>query len=134
MDVQLMASTALKPSELSEIAKLSGMEKAATFMLALGQEFGGAIWEQLTDDEIKELSTAISLLGSVKAQTVEKLFIVFAAEVSAVGSLHRTIIEGDIARRSSTANHGGNSWPCGPHDVGQVRQCERRCPCCLFKE
>ncbi|HLU91259.1 MAG TPA: flagellar motor switch protein FliG, partial [Pedomonas sp.] len=59
--------------DLAEISRMSGMEKAATFMLALGQEHGKAIWEQLTDDEVKDLSAAMSQLGTIKAATVEKL-------------------------------------------------------------
>jgi len=74
--------------DLAEISRMSGMEKAATFMLALGQEHGKAIWEQLTDDEVKDLSAAMSQLGTIKAATVEKLFIHFAAQVSSIGSLY----------------------------------------------
>ncbi|WP_310593373.1 flagellar motor switch protein FliG [Pedomonas mirosovicensis] len=73
---------------MEDISRLSGMEKAATFMLALGQEHGRPIWEQLTDDEVKELSAAMSQLGTIKATIVEKLFIHFAAQVSSVGSLY----------------------------------------------
>ncbi|WP_342776801.1 hypothetical protein [Hankyongella ginsenosidimutans] len=52
--------------DMEEINKMSGLEKAATFMLALGQEHGKPVWELLTEDEVKELSQAISLLGAVK--------------------------------------------------------------------
>jgi flagellar motor switch protein FliG len=68
--------------------KLTGLERAAALMLALGQEFGKPIWELLSEDEVKELSLAMSLLGSVRADIVEKLFVEFAAQVSSVGSLH----------------------------------------------
>jgi len=83
-----MSALAIKPADLNELNKLTGVEKAAIFMLSLGQEYGAAIWEQLSDDEIKELSTAISLLGTVSATVVENLFIMFATQVSSVGSLH----------------------------------------------
>ena len=76
------------PADMQEIKKMAGMEKAAVFMLALGQELGRPIWEQMSEDEVKELSTAISLLGTVKADMVEKLFVHFASEVSSVGTLH----------------------------------------------
>lgn len=74
--------------DLAEINRMTGMEKAATFMLALGQEYGKIIWEQLSEDEVKELSSAMSLLGTVKSGTVEKLFVHFASQVSSVGSLY----------------------------------------------
>ncbi|MEM8826264.1 MAG: flagellar motor switch protein FliG [Pseudomonadota bacterium] len=67
---------------------LSGMERAATMMMALGREHGRAIWQELSDDEIRELSAAMAKLGSVEATTVESLFVDFAAEVSNVSSLH----------------------------------------------
>jgi flagellar motor switch protein FliG len=46
---------------------MTGTEKAAVLMLSLGQEFGRPIWEQLSDEEVKDLSAAMSTLGSVKA-------------------------------------------------------------------
>jgi flagellar motor switch protein FliG len=76
------------PAHVPELNKMSGLERAATFMLALGQEHGRPIWEQLSEDEVKELSTAMSILGTIKAPVVEKLFVQFASEVSTVGSLH----------------------------------------------
>jgi flagellar motor switch protein FliG len=79
-------STAL--ANIPELNKMKGLEKAAAFMLALGQDYGRPIWEQLSDDEVKELSTAMSLLGTIKAQVVEKLFVQFASDVATVGSLH----------------------------------------------
>lgn len=73
--------------EQEELARLSGYEKAAAFMLAIGEEYGRPIWEQLADDEVRELSVAMSNLGQVKANTVETLFGGFAQEVTSVGSL-----------------------------------------------
>ena len=74
--------------DMAEINKMTGIQKAATFMLSLGEEMGKPIWEQLTEDEVKELGGAISLLGTVEAKTVEKLFVHFASEVSTIGTLH----------------------------------------------
>ncbi len=56
-------------------------------MIALGEEHGAMIWELLDDEEIKELSLAMSSLGTVDAQVVEELFLEFANGVSSVGSL-----------------------------------------------
>jgi flagellar motor switch protein FliG len=68
--------------------RMSGLERAASLMLALGNQFGQSIWSQLSDEEVKELSSAMSNLGTVKAPTVENLFVQFAAQVSSVGNLH----------------------------------------------
>ena len=71
-----------------DLTRMTGPEKAAAFMLAIGEEFGKNIWGQLNDEEVKELSSAMSNLGQVAAKTVEKIFIEFATEVSTVGSLN----------------------------------------------
>jgi flagellar motor switch protein FliG len=64
------------------------MEKAATLMMALGNSYGSDIWSQLSDEEVKELSTAMSNLGPIQALQVEQLFVEFASQVSSIGSLH----------------------------------------------
>ncbi len=56
-------------------------------MIALGEDHGAMIWELLDDEEIKELSLAMSSLGTVEADVVEELFLEFANGVSSVGSL-----------------------------------------------
>jgi flagellar motor switch protein FliG len=73
---------------MSDLTELPGPKKAAAFMLAVGEDHGRAIWEALSDDEIKELSQHMSNLGSVGSDDVENLFIEFASEVSNVGSLN----------------------------------------------
>ncbi len=70
-----------------DINSLTGPNKAAAFMLALGEEHGRTIWSLLAEDEVKELSSAMSSLGRVDAKTVEELFLDFAEQVSSVGSL-----------------------------------------------
>ncbi|WP_262694817.1 flagellar motor switch protein FliG [Kordiimonas aquimaris] len=71
-----------------EAGKLSGSEKAAAFMLAIGEDYGRGIWEKLTDDEVKELSQHMSTLGALNANDVENVFVEFASQVSTVGSLN----------------------------------------------
>ncbi|WP_231727295.1 flagellar motor switch protein FliG [Kordiimonas lipolytica] len=67
---------------------MSGAQKAAAFMLAIGDEHGRNIWEGLSEDEIKELSQHMSTLGTVAAADVEELFVEFASKVSTVGNLN----------------------------------------------
>ncbi len=74
--------------EPPELKKFSGMQRAAALMLALGKEHGAPIWEQLSVDEIKELSSCISQLGRVPAAVVEHLLVQFSGEVSSMTSLH----------------------------------------------
>jgi flagellar motor switch protein FliG len=71
-----------------DLSRLSGLERAAILMLALGREHGEAIWAQLTEDEIKELSSSMAKLGTVSASLVERLFVDFSGQVSNVASLH----------------------------------------------
>ncbi|MCB2091740.1 MAG: flagellar motor switch protein FliG [Alphaproteobacteria bacterium] len=72
---------------MTRIQDLNSYDKAAALMIALGEEHGRIIWSLLDDEEIKELSLAMSSLGTVEAQVVEELFLEFANGVSSVGSL-----------------------------------------------
>jgi len=74
--------------EPPELKKYSGIQRAAALMLALGKEHGAPIWEQLSTDEIKELSSCISQLGRVPASAVEHLLVQFSGEVASMASLH----------------------------------------------
>lgn len=82
--MNMMASIA----EPIEISRYTGIQKAAALMLALGQEHGAPIWEQLSIDEIKELSAAIAQLGRVPAVVIEHLLRLFSSEVTGLTNLH----------------------------------------------
>lgn len=75
-------------AEPPELKKYSGPQRAAALMLALGKEHGAPIWEQLSVDEIKELSSSISQLGRVPASVVEHLLVQFSGEISSMATLH----------------------------------------------
>ncbi|KAB2880901.1 MAG: flagellar motor switch protein FliG [Pseudorhodoplanes sp.] len=66
---------------------LSGPERAAVLMLALGEQYGGKIWGLLDDDELRQLSIVMSTLGTVDAPQVEALLLEFVGRLSASGSL-----------------------------------------------
>ncbi|MES1155536.1 MAG: flagellar motor switch protein FliG, partial [Pseudorhodoplanes sp.] len=66
---------------------LSGPERAAVIMLALGEQYGGKIWSLLDDDELRQLSIVMSTLGTVDATQVENLLLEFVGRLSASGSL-----------------------------------------------
>ena len=66
---------------------MSGQEKAAVFMLSLDTEHSTQIFNLMEDEEIKELSMAMANLGAIDSGVVEKLFVEFADQLSATGSL-----------------------------------------------
>ncbi|HEX9568996.1 MAG TPA: flagellar motor switch protein FliG, partial [Rhodospirillales bacterium] len=61
---------------------LSGPQKAAIFMLSLGQKHSAKLFERMDDEEIRELSQAMSSLGSISSNIVERLFVEFADQLS----------------------------------------------------
>jgi flagellar motor switch protein FliG len=65
---------------------MKGAEKAAVFLLALGDGHA-EIWEHLEDDEIKEISHAMSMLGNVQAAAVEELVVEFIGRISNTGAV-----------------------------------------------
>jgi flagellar motor switch protein FliG len=56
-------------------------------MLALGDEYGGKIWELLDDDELRQLSITMSTLGTIESDLVEGLLLEFVSRLSATGAL-----------------------------------------------
>jgi flagellar motor switch protein FliG len=66
---------------------LTGPEKAAVLMLALGEDHGAPLWRLMDDDEIKEISSAMATLGRVNSTLVERVFVEFASSMTASGSL-----------------------------------------------
>jgi flagellar motor switch protein FliG len=67
---------------------LSGPEKAAVLMLALGEERAGPLLPRLDSEEIRDLSQAMVMLGTIESNTVERIFVEFADNLSSTGSLH----------------------------------------------
>src|SRR5579871_6695919 len=70
-----------------DIRTLTGPEKAAILMLALGEEHTARLFSLMDDEEIKEISQTMANLGTVSANMVERLFLEFAEHISATGSL-----------------------------------------------
>ena len=70
-----------------DFRSLSGPQKAGIFMLSIGPTQSGAIFERMDDEEIRELSQAMSSLGSVSSNIVERLFVEFADQLSSAGGL-----------------------------------------------
>ena len=53
---------------------LSGMERSAIFMLALGRDYGQPIWTKLDDEEVAELSQSMAKLGNIRPELIEYIF------------------------------------------------------------
>ena len=66
---------------------LTGPERAAVLMLALGDQHGDKVWKLLDDDELRTLSITMSTLGTVEAEAVESLMLEFVGRLSASGAL-----------------------------------------------
>jgi flagellar motor switch protein FliG len=66
---------------------LTGPERAAVLMLALGEQHGEKVWKLLDDDELRTLSVTMSTLGTIEAEAVETLLLEFVGRLSASGAL-----------------------------------------------
>jgi flagellar motor switch protein FliG len=66
---------------------LSGAEKAAILLLAVGEDQMGKLFTLMDDEEIKEISQTMANLGTVSSTIIERLFLEFAEQISATGSL-----------------------------------------------
>src|SRR4051812_2278847 len=75
-----------KSKSISDASKLTGPEKAAVVLLSLGEEHA-QVWQALDEEEIKEISQAMSGLGSVQAGVVEDLLVEFVSGMSSTGAI-----------------------------------------------
>ncbi len=69
------------------ITELSGPEKAAIIMLALGNEHGSQLWPLMDDEEIRDISMAMASLGKVEPEVIEFLVVDFATQMSTTGTI-----------------------------------------------
>src|ERR1051325_10425875 len=83
----LMAELASESRANPGRRKLTGPERAAVLMLALGERYGGKIFSLLDDDELREISIVMSTLGTIDADSVEQLLLEFVSRMSASGAL-----------------------------------------------
>ena len=66
---------------------LKGAQKAATFMLAIGEDHASRLFAKMHEDEIRDISQAMATLGSVPAAAVEELCREFAENLGQSGNL-----------------------------------------------
>ncbi|MES2906163.1 MAG: flagellar motor switch protein FliG [Pseudomonadota bacterium] len=67
--------------------QLEGVERAALLLLALGPEFGASVWEEFSEDEIKEISMAMARLGSVDGHAMEETLVGFLSRMGDSGAV-----------------------------------------------
>ncbi len=66
---------------------LTGTEKTAIFLLALGDEHTAKLFQHMNEEEILEISQTMSTLGKVNSAVVERLFMDFAEQMTSTNSL-----------------------------------------------
>lgn len=65
--------------------KLAGAQKAAIIMMSIGEENASKLFAMMNEDEVREISFAMSNLGSLKSDTVENLLGEFVDQLSEIG-------------------------------------------------
>ncbi|MSP01486.1 MAG: flagellar motor switch protein FliG [Acetobacteraceae bacterium] len=76
-----------EPAKSEDYRNLRGTQKAAIVMLALGEEQCGRLFNMMHEDEIRDISAAMSQLGAVRADIVERLCSDFVDSLGSSGSL-----------------------------------------------
>lgn len=69
-----------------DASRLSGPEKAAVVLLALGEDHTH-LWGALDEEEIKEISQAMAGLGTVSSSAVEELLVEFVSGMAGTGAI-----------------------------------------------
>lgn len=72
----------------NDFHSLTGVEKSAIFMLALGRDYGQPIWNKLDDGEVAEISQTMARLGNIRPELIEYIFSTFVSQMSISGSIH----------------------------------------------
>ena len=70
-----------------DFRSLTGLQKAAIFMLSIGEVNSALLFERMEDEEIRDISLAMVSLGSVSAEIIERLFDEFSGMLSGAGGL-----------------------------------------------
>ena len=66
---------------------MTGPEKAALLVMALGESQTAQLFAIMEDDEIRELSQIMATLGNVSSQVIERLLVEFADQISTTGTI-----------------------------------------------
>jgi flagellar motor switch protein FliG len=83
----VLAQLASNLPEGAQKRQLTGPERAAILMLALGEQHGSRIWTLLDDEELRQISVVMSTIGTIEAGLVENLLLEFVSRMSASGAI-----------------------------------------------
>jgi len=72
---------------MSRNGSLRGPQKAAALILAMGEELAAGLFSRMHEDEIRDLSAAMSQLGAVPAPVIEDLCREFGEQLGQSGNL-----------------------------------------------
>ena len=81
-----MATAVARKKAIEDPDRLSGPEKAAIILLALGEDHT-RLWQSLDEEEVREISQVMSSLGTVSATAVENLLVDFVSGMSGAGAV-----------------------------------------------
>ena len=70
-----------------DFRSLTGLQKAAIFMLSIGEENSTKLFQRMENEEIRDISLAMVSLGSISATIIERLFDEFSGLLSSAGGL-----------------------------------------------
>jgi len=70
-----------------DFRSLTGLQKAAIFMLSIGEENSTKLFQRMENEEIRDISLAMVSLGSVSATIIERLFDEFSDLLSGTSGL-----------------------------------------------
>lgn len=70
-----------------DLTRMTGPQKVAALLLALGSDWGKPIWAELNDDEVVSISVAMSELGNVTNSMTQALLMEFVSQMSMAGAL-----------------------------------------------
>lgn len=71
------------PRSQEAMATIPGPVRAAILLLALGEEHGAQVWDLLDPDEIKQVSSIMAHLGTIKSDTLNDIARSFLDDVNA---------------------------------------------------
>ena len=78
---------AIHEAKMDNLNAEKGAQKAAILMLALGEDHCSRLFAMMHEDEIKEISSAMAQLGSVRAEIVERVCLELIDSIGSAGSL-----------------------------------------------
>ena len=78
---------AQSPKATMQLKSLTGAQRAAVFLMSIGEKPTSQIFEDFSEDEIQDVSQAMATLGTVDSDIVESLIQEFVSQVSNTAGL-----------------------------------------------